>query len=53
MAKVELNYNPYLLETKVTFNGNEPRINSLIEKYDYNQMKVICHRAAQLFALFR
>lgn len=33
MAKVELSYNPYLLETKVSFNGKEPRINSLIEKY--------------------
>lgn len=33
MAKVELSYNPYLLETKVLFNGKEPRINSLVEKY--------------------
>lgn len=33
MAKVEVEYNPYLLETKVLFNGKEPRINSLVEKY--------------------
>ena len=33
MIKVELNYNPYLLETKVKFNGLEPRINSLAEKF--------------------
>lgn len=50
MAKVELSYNPYLLETKVTFNGNTPRINSLIEKYSgksiynwINQMPSILH----------
>ncbi|MDD5792041.1 MAG: hypothetical protein PUD22_05640 [Erysipelotrichaceae bacterium] len=50
MAKVELGYNPYLLETKVTFNGNEPRINSLIEKYRssslyewINKMPTILH----------
>lgn len=33
MVKTELEYNPYLQETKVKFNGKEPRINSLIEKY--------------------
>jgi len=33
MVKVELSYNPYLLETKIKFNGQEPRINSLVEKY--------------------
>ncbi|MGN1413684.1 MAG: hypothetical protein ACI4WY_05500 [Anaerovoracaceae bacterium] len=47
MAKVELSYNPYLLETKVTFNGNTPRINSLIEKYSggslYNWIEDMPH----------
>ena len=33
MVKVELSYNPYLLKTKVLFNDQEPRINSLVEKY--------------------
>lgn len=33
MIKTELNYNPYLLETSVKFNGQDPRINSLVEKY--------------------
>lgn len=29
----ELAYNPYLLHTSVKFNGQAPRVNSLIEKY--------------------
>ena len=33
MVKAELSYNPYLLESKIRFNGQEPRINSLVEKY--------------------
>ena len=33
MVKVELSYNPYVRETIVKFNGQEPRVNSLIEKY--------------------
>ena len=33
MVKTELSYNPYLLETGVKFNGNEPKINSMVEKY--------------------
>lgn len=33
MVNAELSYNPYLLETKIKFNGQEPRINSLVEKY--------------------
>lgn len=32
MVKVKMDYNPYLMETKVKFNNKEPRINSLIEK---------------------
>ncbi|MCF0105742.1 MAG: hypothetical protein HUJ53_03170, partial [Holdemanella sp.] len=34
MPKTELEYNPYLNETIVRFNGKEPKINSLVEKYD-------------------
>ena len=33
MVHAELSYNPYLLETEVLFNGEPPRINSLVEKY--------------------
>lgn len=33
MIKVELTYNPYLGETGIKFNGQAPRINSLVEKY--------------------
>jgi hypothetical protein len=32
-VKAELSYNPYLLETCVKFNGQVPKINSLVEKY--------------------
>ena len=33
MVKAELAYNPYTLETEIKFNGQPPRINSLVEKY--------------------
>ena len=33
MINAELSYNPYLMETKIKFNGQRPRINSLVEKY--------------------
>ena len=33
MIKAELSYNPYLNEINVKFNGQPPRINSLVEKY--------------------
>lgn len=35
MIKAELSYNPYLMEINVTFNGQPPHINSLIEKYQH------------------
>lgn len=35
MIKAELSYNPYLMEIDVTFNGQPPHINSLIEKYQH------------------
>ena len=40
MVKVELSYNPYLLETNIKFNGQIPRINSLVEKYQKNVLLV-------------
>ena len=39
MVKAELSYNPYLLETKIKFNGQEPRINSLVEKYQNDTLQ--------------
>lgn len=33
MVTAELNYNPYSQKTEVKFNGQEPRINSMVEKY--------------------
>ena len=33
MIRAKLSYNPYTLETSAVFNGKEPHINSLIEKY--------------------
>lgn len=37
MVNVELEHNPYLKETVVKFNGQSPRINSQVEKYE-NQL---------------
>lgn len=34
MVCAELQHNPYLLETEVKFNGQSPKINSQIEKYE-------------------
>ena len=34
MANAELQHNPYLLETEVKFNGQDPKINSQVEKYE-------------------
>lgn len=39
MIKAELIYNPYLLETDVRFNGQPPRINSLVEKYQDGRLQ--------------
>lgn len=34
MVKVNLEYNPYVLQIGAKFNGKEPHINSLVEKYE-------------------
>lgn len=39
MVKAELVHNPYLLTTTVTFNGQSPKINSPIEKYEGQPLK--------------
>ncbi|MDR1490472.1 MAG: hypothetical protein LBS65_08345 [Desulfovibrio sp.] len=38
-VKAELSHNPYLLETGVKFNGREPKINSLVEKYKSRKLQ--------------
>lgn len=44
MVKVELKYNPYVLETKVYFNGQLPKINSQIEKFENKRLFVWSHK---------
>ncbi len=39
MLNAELNHNPYLLQTSVKFNGQAPRINSQVEKYEGATLK--------------
>ncbi|MDR1017859.1 MAG: hypothetical protein LBM02_04070 [Lachnospiraceae bacterium] len=39
MVKVELSYNPYLLETNVKFNGEAPKINSVVNKYSSKKLQ--------------
>lgn len=49
MVKAELVYNPYLLETEVRFNGNPPRINSLVEKYQKEKLQTWVNKIPSIF----
>ena len=49
MVKAELSYNPYLLETMIKFNGQEPRINSLVEKFQEGPLQNWVHRIPEIF----
>lgn len=49
MVRADLEYNPYLLETKVSFNGNPPRINSLIEKYQNEKLQTWVKKIPGIF----
>lgn len=49
MINAELNHNPYLLETSVMFNGQPPRINSQVEKYEHTMLKEWINRIPQIF----
>lgn len=40
MVKVEMSYNPYILETKILFNGSQPMINSMVEKFEDHHLRV-------------
>lgn len=49
MVKAELEYNPYLLETKIKFNGQSPRINSLVEKYETGALRNWINKVPKVF----
>ncbi|MDR1977716.1 MAG: hypothetical protein LBQ42_03170 [Synergistaceae bacterium] len=49
MVKAELNYNPYLLETSVKFNGCEPKINSLVKQYQSGKLQNWIARLPDIF----
>lgn len=49
MITAELNHNPYLLTTEVRFNGQPPRINSQVEKYDAMMLKDWIDRIPQIY----
>lgn len=49
MIKAELSYNPYLLETIVKFNGQKPRINSLVEKFQDGTLEKWVRRIPDIF----
>lgn len=49
MVKVEISYNPYLLETGITFNGREPKINSLVEKYRAGKLQDWIEKLPDIF----
>ncbi len=49
MVRAEMIYNPYLLETEVRFNGNPPRINSLVEKYQGKKLQTWVNDVPAIF----
>lgn len=49
MINAELNHNPYLLQTTVKFNGQIPRINSQVEKYERVAVKDWVEKIPEIF----
>lgn len=49
MITAELNHNPYLLLTTVRFNGQAPKINSQVEKYDSVMLKDWIHKVPGIY----
>jgi len=49
MVKTELSYNPYLREMIVKFNGQAPRVNSLVEKYQTKKLQDWIELLPQIF----
>lgn len=49
MINAELSYNPYLMETKIRFNKQPPRINSLVEKYQDMNLQSWINKVPKIF----
>ncbi len=49
MINAELSYNPYLMETEIHFNGQPPRINSLVEKYQHMNLQSWISKIPKIF----
>lgn len=49
MVRAELDHNPYLLKTEVSFNGNPPRINCLVEKYVEEKLQTWVNKVPAIF----
>ena len=49
MINAELTHNPYLLQTTVKFNGQIPRINSQVEKYERVTLKDWIEKVPMIF----
>ena len=49
IIKAELSYNPYLLKTDIKFNGQPPRVNSLVEKYQNKNLQSWISRIPKIF----
>lgn len=49
MVKTELSYNPYLNETEIKFNGQLPKINSLVEKYEKGKLYKWIDKIPEIF----
>lgn len=49
MINAELNYNPYLMETQIRFNGQPPRVNSLVEKYQHMNLQSWVSKIPKIF----
>ena len=49
MVKAELGYNPYLQQTDIKFNGQAPRINSLVEKYQDKKLQTWIRKIPEIF----
>ena len=49
MINAELSYNPYLKETDIRFNGQPPRVNSLVEKYQNMNLQSWISRIPKIF----
>lgn len=49
MVKIELSYNPYVKETIIKFNGQSPKINSLVEKYQDEKLNTWIDKIPAIF----